>query len=109
MYASKFPRACSYPDKRFYWNFYGHISEATSVTVTDGSQPVLTFELYHVPADSFEITTVTTSPDYKRILKIAGGFYEVRSVNVGDLKNPKLVKKKVLIRSTYCEATAEGL
>lgn len=81
------------------------IDDATFAEVdSNGSQPLLIF----TKQDKVEkkVVSITTSPDYKRIVSVEYDFYSVTIVNSGNLQVPDITKKYILVDKGICRIGA---
>ncbi len=76
------------------------IDYATSVEVTDGAQPLLTFSTYEEGKKQYSLIVLTTDSNYQNIRSMSTRFFQYTSVNDGTLKNPN-IQARFLHQSDY--------
>jgi len=86
------------------WSLKSWIEFAKVITVTDGVQPLLTFDSDVLHSNDFNRVAIrlTTTPDYKQVLRVEVQAFRSIRVNVGDLKNPKMTDGWALISKYSC-------
>lgn len=69
-----------------------------------GKQPILFFENSSVDgrADTKAVTTIITSNDYKSIVSIKVEILQLSDINIGNIRNPHIVKAYEVISSGEC-------
>lgn len=78
---------------------------STVIRVSDGTQPLLVFDTRNAPHayTNRALVLVTTTPDYKKVLSVEVRSYNRVRVNVGDLKNPKMVDENQRDLRFFCK------
>lgn len=97
---------CANSQTEGYWTTKDFLKATDSVTITDGAQPLIEFSSNWSGSDRRGVYSIsfTTSADYTSILgiKMHSHAYYVKSVSVGNLKNPKYEDQWILSHNNTC-------
>lgn len=71
----------------------------------DSKQPILIFENSSVEGrpNTKAIVTVVSSADYNNVVSVQVQELQLSDVNVGDLRNPQIVKRYIVTSSAECK------
>lgn len=83
---------CTFPLLAAGYNVDVLIQHANEVELTEGPQPLITFLTVTTNTGNVDMTktVVTTSSDFKNIVKIEVIGFRKGKINLGDLKNPNI-------------------